>query len=46
MLGALLFILYTSEIFELAENRLFAYADKSTLLAVAFKPTDRPAVAA
>ena len=27
-------ILYTSEIFELVENILFAYADDSTLLAV------------
>ena len=42
MLGPLLFILFTSEMFELAENRLFAYPDDSTLLAVA----DRPAVAA
>ena len=42
----LLFILYTSEMFELAENRLYAYADDSTLLAVVRKPADRPAVAA
>ena len=34
VLGPLLFILYTSEMFELVENRLFAYADDSTLLAV------------
>ena len=40
VLGALL-ILYTSEMFELVENRLYAYADDSTLLAV-----DRPAVVA
>ena len=32
--------------FELVENRLFAYADDSTLLVVVRKPTDRPAVAA
>ena len=32
--------------FELVENRLFAYADDSTLLAVVRKPADRPAVAA
>ena len=31
--------------FELVENRLFAYADDSTLLAVVRKPADRPAVA-
>ena len=46
VLGPLLFILYTSEMFELVENRLFAYADDSTLLAVVRKPGDRPAVAA
>ena len=34
MLGPLLFILYTSEMFELVENRLYAYADDYTLLAV------------
>ena len=42
----LYFILYTSEMFELVENRLFAFADDSTLLAVVRKPVDRPAVAA
>ena len=46
VLGPLLFILHTSEILELVENRLFAYADDSTLLAVVRKPADRPAVAA
>ena len=46
MLGPLLFIIYTSEMFEMVENRLFAYADDSTLLAVVRKPADRPAVAA
>ena len=46
MLGRLLFILYTSEMFELVENRLFDYADNSTLLAVIRKSADRPAVAA
>ena len=35
---------YTSEMFELVENRL--YADDSTLVAVVRKPADRPAVAA
>ena len=44
VLGPLLFILYTSEIFELVEKRLFACADGSTLLAVVRKPADRPAV--
>ena len=46
MLGSLLFILYTSGMFELIENRLYAYADDSTPLAVVRKPGDRPAVAA
>ena len=46
VLGPLLFIIYTSEMFELVENRLFAYADDSTLLAVIRKPVDRLAVAA
>ena len=32
--------------FEPVENRLFGYADDSTLLAVIRKPKDRPAVAA
>ena len=46
VLCLLLFILYTSEMFELAENRLFAYADDSPLLAVVRKPLDKPAVTA
>ena len=46
MLGPLLFILYTSEMFELVENRLPASADDATLLAVVRKPADRPAAAA
>ena len=41
-----LFIIHTIEMFELVEDRLFAYADGSTLLAVVRKPADRPAVAA
>ena len=32
VLGPLLFFLHTSDMFELVENRLFAYADDSTLL--------------
>ena len=46
VVGPLLFIYYTSEMFELVENKLNAYADDSTLLAVVRKPADRPAVAA
>ena len=45
MLGPLLFIIYTRDMFKLVENRLFAYADDSTLLAVVRKSADRPAVA-
>ena len=44
VLRPLLFIIYASEIFELVENRLFADADDSPLLAVVRKPADRPAV--
>ena len=36
---------HTSEMFELLEDRLYAHADDSTLLAVVRKPADRPAVA-
>ena len=46
VLGPPLFILYTSKMVELMENRLYAYADDSTLLAVVRKPADRAAVAA
>ena len=45
-MGPLLFILYNSKMFELVENRLFVYADDSTLMVVVRKPADRPAVAA
>ena len=45
VLGPLLFFLHISEMFELVENRLYAYADDSTLLSVVRKPADRPAVA-
>ena len=44
--GSSLFILFTSEMFQLVENRLFAYAADTTLLAVVHKLADRPAVAA
>ena len=45
-LGPILFILYTNEMSKLVENKLFAYEDYSTLLAVVHKSADRPAVAA
>ena len=41
-----MFILYTSEMLELVENRLYAYADDFTLLVVVPKTTDGPAGAA
>ena len=46
VLGPILFILNTSEMFAQVQNRLFAYADYSTLLEVVRKPADKPAVAA
>ena len=46
VLGPLLFIQYTSEMCELVENSLIAYADDSTLLAVVSKPAGRPVVVA
>ena len=46
LLSPLLFILYSSEMFELVENGLYAYAYDSTLLAVVRQQADRPAVAA
>ena len=46
MLCALLFIIYAREMFELVENRPYAYADDSTVVAVVRKPVDRPTVAA
>ena len=46
LLGPLLFILYTSEMLALVKNRLYAYADDSTLLTVVRELADRPAVAA
>ena len=45
VLCPILFILYTSKIFKLVENRLFAYTDDSTLLGVVHMLADRPAVA-
>ena len=40
--GPLLFVLYTSEMFDLVENRFFTYADDSTLRAVIRRSSDRP----
>ena len=46
VLGPFIFILFTNEMFELVENRLFTYADNSTRLAVVHKSAYRHAVAA
>ena len=34
VLGPLLFLLYTSELFSILENKLIGYADDSTLMAM------------
>ena len=41
----LLFLLYTSELFSIFENKLIGYADESTLMAVVPSPGLRVAVA-
>ena len=45
VLGPLLFLLYTSELFPTLENKLIGYADDSTLMAVVPSPGVRVAVA-
>ena len=44
-MGPLLFLLYTSELFSILENKLIGYADDSTLIAVVPSPGLRVAVA-
>ena len=44
VLGPQLFLLYTAELFSIVENKLFGYADYSTLVAVAPSPVERVAV--
>ena len=44
VLGPLLFILCIGEMFEMVENKLYAYANNSILLAVVRMQADRPAV--
>ena len=43
-MGPLLFLLYTSELFSIWENKLIGYADDSTLMAVVPSPGVRVAV--
>ena len=45
VLGPLLFLVYTSELFSILENKLYSYADDSTLIAVVPSPRLRVAVA-
>ena len=45
VLGPLLFLLYTSELFPILENKLNGYADDSTLMAAVPSPDVRVAVA-
>ena len=45
VLGPLLFLLYTSELFSILDNKLIGYADDSTLIAVVPSPGLRVAVA-
>ena len=45
VLGPLLFLLYTSELSHILENKLIGYADNSTLMAVVASPGVRAAVA-
>ena len=45
VLGPLLFLLYTSDLFSILENKLIGYTDDSTLMAVVPSPCIRVAVA-
>ena len=45
VLGPLLFLLYTSELFFILENKLIGHADDSTLMAVVSSPGVRVTVA-
>ena len=44
VLGLQLFLLYTAELFSIVENKLYGYADNSTLVAVVPSPAERIAV--
>ena len=45
VLGPLLFLLYTSELFSILENKLISYADDSILMVIVLSPGVRVAVA-
>ena len=44
VLGLQLLILYTADLFSIVENKLYGYADDSTLVAVVPSPGERVAV--
>ena len=44
VLGPQLFLLYTAKLFSIVENKLYGYADDSTLVAVVPSPGERVAV--
>ena len=44
VLGLLLFLFYTAELFSVVENKLYGYADDSSLAAVVPSPGERVAV--
>ena len=44
VLGSQLLLLYTAELFSIVENKLYCYADDSTLVAVVPSPGERVAV--
>ena len=44
VLGPQLFLLYTAELFSIVDNKLYGYADDSTLLAVVPSPSERVSV--
>ena len=44
VLGTQLFLLYTAELFSIVENKLYGYADDSTLMAAVPSPGERVAV--
>ena len=44
VLGPQLFLLYTAELFSTVENKLYCYADDSTLVAVVASPGEKVAV--
>ena len=45
ILGSLLFLLYTSKLFSILQNKLISYADESTSMAVVSSPGARVTVA-